>query len=143
MKEEFEKLLKMFSSTSEGKPVKLEEILQSSLGLFEQLKEKLQEGNPEQKAELSRLLKDMHTKLTTEAEALIKKSGMKEEDLLAFNENPANFTKDQWAVMQEAKKKMLDTTAMMGRINRDSTSKESGPSDEKAPRLKKDSWVRS
>lgn len=139
MQEEFDKLLKMLSNSKEGK-VKLEDVLHSSMALFDQLRELLKDSTPEQKAELAKAMKEMHTKLSTEAKSLMEKTGLNEDELMAFNENSNNFTKEQWAVMQEAKKKMLDATAVMGRFNR--TPKE-GSEEPKGPRAKKESWVRS
>lgn len=149
MQEEFKNLISLLTQTYEGKGIKLDEVLQQTLGLFDNLKSTLKDATPEQKQEMIKSMNEMYTKLSGEAKKFSEKSGLSEEQLYAASENPANYTPEQWKSMQDAKSQLLESTKQISRtIQSDKTGQTAhspSPDHEKKlhHKVKKDKWVRS
>jgi len=104
--EDIKKLLSYFTQISEGKPVNLNEMVQEFLIFFDKLKLQLKTADEAQKKEIFALMNDMHKKLLAETKKISEKTGMSDDQLLKFIENPGNFSPDQWQTIQDAKEKM-------------------------------------
>jgi hypothetical protein len=103
IKDEFEHLMSLFREGAAGKKVDLHKVFEESLAFFEHLKKELQEGTPEERKEVLQMMSTMHKEIVEESKKLLKNSGMSEEQLVTFAENPANFTPEQWEAFQESK----------------------------------------
>lgn len=106
LKDEFNRLMQLFAQGAEGQPVNLEEIFKQSLAFFEDLNVQLKEGSEEDKKEALKMMSEMYSQMMNQTKKICEKTGMSEEQLASFAENPSNFSPDQWASMQEARNKM-------------------------------------
>jgi hypothetical protein len=143
MKEEYKRLFDLFSMSREGKEVDLNEVLRESLVFFDQIKETFKDGTEEDKKEMMKVMNEMYQKLMSETKFLAEKSGMSEEELYHYTENPNNFDPEQWKTMQETKKKMFESGRQISSYMKGKKPPENAPTyGSKAVRAKKDKWTR-
>jgi len=93
-------------------------LLRQAFSLCEKIKELLKTADQEQKQSLNKTMKDLKAFLAQEISLLSKKMGLSEDELARYNENPENFTKEQWMVMQAIKKKFSSQTKEIRKISR-------------------------
>ncbi len=146
MQEEFKRLVELFSLTQEGKKVDLDEVLREALVFFETLKETFKEGSEEEKREMIHVMSEMYAKLLSESKNIAEKTGMSEDELNHFCDNPNNFTQEQWSSMQEAKKKMFDSGREISHYLKGKTPPKDLPplkekGEKKSVKVKKDKWI--
>jgi hypothetical protein len=103
IKDEFNRLMKLFHQGAEGKQINLQELFSESMAFFEKLKEEFAQGTPEDRRDALKMMSEMHKEVIAESQKIIKNSGMSEEQLFAFAENPSNFTPEQWQDFQKSK----------------------------------------
>jgi hypothetical protein len=104
-KDRFDNLMKIFHS-EEGKPLDVKALFSECLILFEELKEEMKDASPEERQDMMRLVGEMYKQILTETQKICQNSGMSEEQLIAFTENPSNFTSEQWGVIQDSRMKI-------------------------------------
>lgn len=148
LKDEFQRLMKLFHEGAEGKPVNLEEVFRSSLEFFEHLKGQIEKGSPEEKKEAMLMMQEMYNQMILETKHISQRSGVSEEQLVAFAENPSNFTPEQWRSIQESKEKIAHAGHELAKVIQNLTKPPSPPSkEEKKPssgkKTKKSQWMRS
>lgn len=102
LKDEFHRLMALFRDGSEGK-VNLHQLFTESLAFFQHLKEEFEHASPEEKQELMKMMMSMNKEIMEESKRIMKTAGMSEDQLLAYAENPSNFTPEQWKAFQESK----------------------------------------
>ncbi len=107
LKEEFNRLMNLFAQGAEGQPINLEEIFKQSLAFFEHLNVQLEKGSQDEKKEALMMMSEMYTQMMQETKKICEKTGMTEEQLSTYAENPSNFSSEQWNSIQEAKEKMF------------------------------------
>ena len=103
LKDEFKRLMELFREGASGKKIDLPKVFAESLAFFEHLKKEFETGSPEERKEVVQMMGAMHKEIMEESKKILKTSGMSEEQLLAFSENPANFDPEQWKELQESK----------------------------------------
>lgn len=103
IKDEFERLMALFREGAEGKKIELHTLFAEALTFFEHLKKEIREGTPEERKEALQMMTAMHNEIKEESKKVIKTSGLSEEQLLSFAENPSNFTPEQWKEFQDSK----------------------------------------
>jgi len=103
IKDEFNRLMKLFRQGTQGKQINLQELFSESMAFFEKLKEEFAQGTPEDRREALQMMAQMHKEVIAESQKIIKNSGMSEEQLFAFADNPSNFTPEQWQEFQKSK----------------------------------------
>jgi hypothetical protein len=148
LRDDYEKMMASFKETVDGKAVKLEDLCEASQLFFQSVQDMVQRGSDKEKEEAIAIMSEMYETLMKESKAVAEKSGMTEEQLLAFAENSNNFDKDQWDVLQDARKTMstaghtvatyLDDVAKLG-VKKAITPKKK----KKALKTKRDDWLRS
>lgn len=152
IREDFVKLMERFEkeSNKQGGKIDLLELFKESLRLFEKLKDILGSCSEEEKKEVFAVMAEMHQFLLKESKKIAERSGMSEDQLLRFSENPDNFTPNQWKALEVIKVKLNDTAKDLTKIIRKETTKEvtekkkTTSSVAKRPRaVKKDNWTRS
>jgi hypothetical protein len=149
LKDEFNRLMKLFHEASEGKTPNLEEIFSQSLEFFEHLKEQIANGSPEDKKEALRMMSEMYAQMVSESKRISERSGMTEEQLAAFAENPANFSPEQWNAIQASKEKIMhaghDLAKTIDATNKKDASAANHPEKKhpKDKKHKKSDWLRS
>jgi hypothetical protein len=146
LKDELEQLLKLFREGAEGKLSSLEEVFTKSVDLFNHLKEQMQNGTPEEKQEAAKIMGEVYTQMMKTTQEITEKSGLSEDQLLSFAENPANFTPEQWAAIQESRQKISQAGQDLAKVIEGQGS--SASSQEKKPpkegkHSKKSNWLRS
>lgn len=86
-------------------------LLKQAFALYEKVKLSLQEGTDEQeRLKNAEIMKEFREFLAAESKKLSKRAGVSEEEMLRYNENPENFTKEQWIAMQRMKKAFSSKT---------------------------------
>ncbi len=94
------------------------ELLKQAFSLCEKIKELLKTADQDQKQSLNKMMQDLKAFLAHEVSNLSKKMGLTEDELARYNENPENFTKEQWMVMQAIKKKFSSQTKEIRKITK-------------------------
>lgn len=100
IREEFAELMAIFDLAAEGKLPNLQELFTRSLKFFEHMKEFVQEGSPEEKAEAIKMLTELYKHLHKETQKISQRTGLSTEALLEFSDNPSNYTPEQWQQIQ-------------------------------------------
>src|ERR1700722_366567 len=96
LKDEYNHLIQLFRDGAEGKTINLAEVFSQSLEFFKQLKEQMEEGGPQEKKEAMTMMTELYQQMMAETKKIAEKSGFSEEQLMAYAENPANFSAEQW-----------------------------------------------
>jgi hypothetical protein len=136
----------LFREASEGKPIHLEEVFKQSLHFFAQMKEQIATGSEEDKAEAMKLMSEMYTQMMAASKRISEMSGMTEEQLAAFAENPANFTAEQWSSIQASRDQIARAGQDLAKTLEGGTSVEKGKPEGRGPKDKKgkkSQWMRS
>jgi len=103
IKDEFNRLMALFREGAEGKKIDLPQLFREALAFFEHLKQEIKQGTPEERKEALQMMTAMHKEIKEESKKIVKTSGLSEEQLMSFAENPSNFTAEQWKEFQESK----------------------------------------
>jgi hypothetical protein len=152
LKDEYNRLIALFHEAAEGKTPNLEEIFSLSLAFFEHLKEQIAQGTPEDKKEAMRMMSELYSQMIAESKRISERSGMTEEQLVSFAENPSNFTSEQWNSIQASKEKIVQAGTDLAKsieglakagesaIPHSEKEKKDRPKDKKS---KKSGWMRS
>lgn len=106
LKDEYNRLLTLFHDATEGKPVNLEEVFKESVAFFGLLKDQITIGSPEDRQMAMKMMADLYSQMIAVTKKLCDRSGMTEEQLMAFADNPANFTDHQWKAIQASREKL-------------------------------------
>ena len=154
IRKDFNNLMQKFQreSAKSGR-VDLMELFKDSITIFDKLKEALKDCSEEEKKELFALMAEMHQFLQQETKRIAEKSGMNEEQLLRYSENPDNFSPAQWKAMEVVKiklnetgKELTDVVRKRDRKNAVATRKTKADASTSAKKPKssiKDKWLRS
>lgn len=108
IKDEYEKLLRLFD-ISDSKDFNLEEVMQEAVLFFEELRKSYPGASKEEKQEMVLMIGNLHAKLREVAKRASESSGMTEEQLYEYSENPNNFSPEQWRLVQETRRKLYDS----------------------------------
>lgn len=108
-------------SIDTGNKALLGDLVRQAVGFCEKIKEILKDADAETKASLSQEMTDLKAFLSKETARLSKKMGLTEDEFVRYNENPANFSKEQWAAMQGIKKNFAVKTKELRQSIRKST----------------------
>ena len=98
--------MKLFSQGVEGQPIPVDEIFREALTFFDRLNQQLKTGDPQEQKEALAMMKEMHAKIAEQLKKIAANTGMSEEQLASFAENPGNFSTSEWMAMQQARTKM-------------------------------------
>lgn len=147
LREDFQRLMDKFQNegSKRGK-ADLLELFKESLRLFEKLKDTLATCSDEEKKQVFEVMAEMHKFLMQETKKIAEKSGMSEEQLLRFSENPDNFSPSQWKALEVIKQKLDQTGKEVASLIRKEPGKSSEGKSASAKRPKsgkKDRWLRS
>lgn len=147
LKDDFDHIMNYFKQTAEGKDLNLQELCKESLGFFDKVRQTIEKGNDKEKEEALLIMSDMYQNLMGETKKLAANSGMTEEQLLAFAENPMNFSPDQWKMIQNTRSTMTDTSQSVAdylkTVQPDSEKPEKPESPKKPKRPSRDNWMKS
>ena len=108
LRDEYKKLLAFLEQTS-VEQVKLEEILKEAVLFFEALRQEFPQASQEEREEMIQMMTHLHSKLQEVSKKTAQASGMTEDELSTFAENPSNFSPEQWQLVQATKRKLYDS----------------------------------
>ena len=97
---------KLEKSVDAGGGPTIPHLLAEVLQLFDYLKNILPSTSATERQEIFLNMAQLHAFLQTQMQRLCSTTGLSEEQLLRFSENPDNFSKEQWALLDEVKSKM-------------------------------------
>jgi hypothetical protein len=156
LRDEFNRLMALFHEGAEGKPINIEEVFAQSLMFFEHLKEQIRTGSPEERKEATDMMVQMYQQMMVETKRISERSGLSEEQLASYAENPSNFTQEQWRAIQESKEKIYRAGQDLAKSIQATSGeaepppaapgekkKPSGPNPHKPKVPKKSQWTRS
>jgi hypothetical protein len=148
LKDEYDRLLKLFHEGGEGKSINLGDVFSQSLEFFQHLKAQIENGTPEEKKEAMAMMSEMYKQLMQETQQITQRSGLSEDQLVAFADNPSNFTPEQWAQIQESKQKIFEAGQDLTHVIQElSKAPPSSKKDEKkggpGKKSKKSGWMKS
>lgn len=106
IKKEYERLLGLLE---QGERVKLEEVLQEAIVFFETLRKEFPNAEKEEREEMVQMMNHLHSRLQEVAKITAEASGMTEEELNSYAENPSNFTPEQWQLVQKTRRELYDS----------------------------------
>ena len=106
LQDEFKRLLGLFHDAAEGKNSNLDQIFREALVFFQHLKEQIAVGDAEDRKMVIQMMAELSKKMAEESKRIAQRTGMSEEQLMAFAENPTNFSKEQWASIQASKEQI-------------------------------------
>ncbi len=146
LKDEFKRVMQLFHEAAEGKKIDLEEVFAQSLLLFEHLKDQIAQGSQEDRMEAMRMMSEMYTQMIKETKKITETSGMTEEQLIAFADDPANYSVEQWNAIQASKERIRHAGKDLAASLEKSIHTKPPSPEEKKPKnkkFKKSDWMRS
>ncbi len=146
LKDEFIRVMQLFHDAAEGEKINLEEVFQQSFQLFEHIKDQIATGTPDEKREALRMMSEMYTQMIKDSKRIAESSGMTEEQLLSFADNPSNFTPEQWNAMQSSKERIRAAgEELSASLEKTGIEKKPAPQGKKPKdkKTKKSEWMRS
>ena len=109
IKKEYKRLLELIESCQEAEKVTLEDILKEAVVFFETLRNEFPKASKEDREEMIEMMTHLHTRLQEVSKETAEASGMTEEELSSFAENPSTFTPEQWQVVQASRRQLYDS----------------------------------
>lgn len=140
LKDDFDHLLKLFHEGAEGKLSDLEEVFSQSLEFFNHLKTQIEKGTPEEKQEAIQMMAELYSQMMIATKQITEKSGLSEEQLLSYADNPSNFTPEQWTAIQESRQQISKAGEDLSKVVQDMSKGSSSGKDKK--KTKKSQWMR-
>ena len=116
LQDEFDRLMNLFAQAADGQPVNLDDIFKEAFAFFDSLSVRLKTGTEEDKKEALAMMSRMYAQMMMHTKKIAEKTGMTEDQLSAYSENPSNFTPEQWASIQAARNKMLSTGQNLAKV---------------------------
>jgi hypothetical protein len=147
LKDEYNQLIQLFRDGAEGKTINLAEVFSQSVEFFQHLKEQMEEGGPQEKKEAMAMMTELYQQMMAETKKITEKSGLTEEQLMAYAENPTNFSAEQWRQIQESKQKIAQAGQDLSKVVQQLTQGAPSPAKDekghKGKKGKKSQWMRS
>ncbi|MCP5492517.1 MAG: hypothetical protein H7A40_05690 [Chlamydiales bacterium] len=101
--DEFDRLMEFFKLTPKERADRFEEVFANSADFFEKLNYILKNGSPEERKKMIEELQQLQSVVQEETHKLVESTGLSEEELKSFAEDPSNFTPEHWEMIQNAR----------------------------------------
>ncbi len=108
MADEFERIMAFFHLSLKEKEERIQELFDDSCAYFERFKHVIKEGSAEQKKEAIERVVILRNRIEEEAKQIFAKTGMSEQELTEFANNPKNFSASQWEAMEKARQQLKE-----------------------------------
>jgi len=108
IKKEYERLMELVEKSADLE-VPMEDILKESVHFFEKLRVEFPKAGKEEREEMIHMMTSLHAKLQEVAKKSAEASGMSEDELNAYAEDPSNFTPEQWRLVQSTRRQLYDS----------------------------------
>ncbi|NGX51531.1 MAG: hypothetical protein K1060chlam2_01400 [Chlamydiae bacterium] len=106
MQDEFDRIMEFFELSPEEKEGRLQEIFEDSVEYFERFKYIMINGTPEEKQKAVEKVMILKKKIEEETKRVCEKTGMTPDQLADYSNDPKNFSPEQWAAIDSAKKRL-------------------------------------
>lgn len=123
MKEQYEKLFQLIDKANDIKSFNLEDVLKEAVVLFDALRKEYPKASKEEKQELIEMMNKLYKHLQEMSKKMSEKTGMSEEEVASYSENPSNFSPEQWRIVQESKEKLTSSVQRFGSTLRETMPK--------------------
>lgn len=145
LQEECQQLSDLFHRAAEGQSIDLQQVFARSLHFFERLKVELHAEDAHRRQQAMSMLMEIYQHMVKDTKLICENSGMTEEQLISFAENPINFSPEQWLSIQESREKIFQAGQELAKTleqlsTSQITSKKPHDSNKK---IKKSDWMRS
>ncbi|PCI77503.1 hypothetical protein COB21_03040 [Candidatus Aerophobetes bacterium] len=142
---EFEKIMEFFSLSPKERDVKLKDVFEESIEYFERFRHVMVNGSSEEKQQALEEIGRLKDKVQDESKKIQEKTGMSDEDLKQFVQDPKHFQQGQWDALQDAKGKIADGVETFRKeIKGGEGESSSGPVKKKKSKgMKKNKWIQS
>jgi hypothetical protein len=144
IKREYERLLSLLE---QGEKVQMEEVLREAVVFFETLRKEFPSADKDKREEMVHMMTHLHSKLQEISKKTAEKSGMSEDELNAYAENPSNFTPEQWQLVQQSRRDLYDSARKFSSsMSQEPTEDQKHPKKKihsPAKRAKRSDWTKS
>jgi len=106
MKDDFDKIIDLFSLESEEKEKRLDDIFRLSVEFIDKYKHIQHEGSEAEKKDVTEKLAILKEKISQEAKASEESLSLSKKEIQELSEDEANFTPEQWELLQKTKKSL-------------------------------------
>lgn len=145
LKEECQQLSDLFHRAAEGQSIDLQQVFAKALHFFERLKVELHAEDPTRRQEAMTMLMEIYQHMMKDTKLICENSGMTEDQLISFAENPTNFSPEQWTSIQESREKIFHAGQELAKTLEQLSSPqiESKKPHDPNKKIKKSDWLRS
>lgn len=105
---EFDKIMEFFSLSPKERDAKLKDVFEDSIEFFERFRHTMTQGTPEEKERALEEISRLKDKVEVESSKIKEATGMNDEDLKQFVQDPKHFGSGQWEALQDAKNKISE-----------------------------------
>jgi hypothetical protein len=106
LEQDLPKIFEFFEMEPEEKALNFQSTVANAIRFSEKLQEVYKNGSQEEKEQIHDILDEMREKISQETKKLYESLGLTEEELVAYIDNPDNFSAEEWALLQDANKKL-------------------------------------
>ena len=107
IKDDIKKVVEELNKSVEANgEVDLAYMMQEIVMLFEKVKLELPKTNAEERKEVFAAMEELQAFLNNETKRLAERTGLSPEQLSRFAENPDNFSKEQWGLIENVRTKL-------------------------------------
>ena len=103
IKEEYTKLMTLLNQTLDPEKFKLEDVLKEAVVFFDELRRVYPTAPKEEREEIMQMMQVLHSRLQEISKEVIEATGMSEEEVAEYSENPNNFSAEDWQLMQKTR----------------------------------------
>ncbi len=103
---EFERILEFFTLSPEERESRFLDIFEDAVEYFERFRHIMKTGEPKEKKKALEKMLMMKKALEEETQRVIQKTGLSEEQLARFANDPKNFSSEQWEVIRNTQKRL-------------------------------------
>lgn len=104
MKDEYDKIIELFSLESEEKEKRLDEIFSLSIAFIEKYKHIQHDGSEEERKAMTEKLITLKEKIAQESRESEESLSLTKEEIKDLSQDEKNFTPEQWELLQKTKK---------------------------------------
>ncbi|MCH9621324.1 MAG: hypothetical protein S4CHLAM20_07430 [Chlamydiia bacterium] len=104
MKDDFDKIIDLFSLDAEEKEKRLDEIFRLSVEFIEKYKHVQHEGSDEDKEAITKKLNILKEKISIESKASEEALSLSKKEIQELSNEEKNFTPEQWELLQKTKR---------------------------------------
>lgn len=108
MEDELDRIIAYFALSPEEKEKKLQTIFTDSVEYFARFKHIMQNGTPEEKKKATEKVMQLKKTIEKETSKVCEKTGMSLEELSDYSNNPKNYSKEQWGLIEKAKAQLTE-----------------------------------